>query len=119
DYNVAEVSERTLRDVYLPPFHGAVCAGAATLMASFNEIAGVPSHANHHLLTDILRGDWKFDGLVVSDWTGVWELINHGVAADSAQAGELGVTAGEGDRNLSEHSVPSFARPFAFGRVNQ
>ncbi|HZI41510.1 MAG TPA: glycoside hydrolase family 3 N-terminal domain-containing protein, partial [Gemmatimonadaceae bacterium] len=94
DYNVAEVSERTLRDVYLPPFHGAVCAGAATLMASFNEIAGVPSHANHHLVTDILRNEWKFDGLVVSDWTGIWELMNHGVAADSAQAGELALHAG-------------------------
>src|SRR5205085_1333110 len=90
DYNVAEVSERTLRDVYLPPFHGAVCAGAATLMASFNEIAGVPSHANHHLLTAILRNEWKFDGLVVSDWTGVLALINHGVAANSAAARDAG-----------------------------
>ena len=94
DYNVAEVSERTLRDVYLPSFHAAACAGVATFMASFNEIAGVPSHANRHLLTDILRGEWKYDGMVVSDWTGVWELMNHGVAADSTQAGELGVHAG-------------------------
>jgi len=94
DYNVAEVSERTLRDVYLPPFHAAACAGVATFMASFNEIAGVPSHANRHLLTDILRGEWKYDGLVVSDWTGIWELMNHGVAADSTRAGELGVHAG-------------------------
>ena len=94
DYNVAEVSERTLRDVYLPPFHAAACAGVATFMASFNEIAGVPSHANRHLLTDILRGEWKYDGMVVSDWTGIWELMNHGVAADSTQAGELGVHAG-------------------------
>src|SRR5205085_1995732 len=94
DYTVAEVSERTLGDVYLPPFQGAACAGAATFMASFNEIAGVPSHANRHLLTDILRNEWKFDGVVVSDWTGVWELINHGVAADSAQAGQLAMHAG-------------------------
>jgi len=94
DYNVAEVSERTLREVYLPPFFAAACAGTATFMASFKEIAGVPSHANRHLLTDILRNEWKYDGMVVSDWTGILELINHGVAADSAHAGELAIHAG-------------------------
>ena len=94
DYNVVDISERTLRDVYLPPFHSAVCNGVATLMASFNEIAGVPAHASRHLATDILRGEWRFDGLVVSDWTGIFELTNHGVAADSAAAGALGIHAG-------------------------
>ncbi|HET9728305.1 MAG TPA: glycoside hydrolase family 3 N-terminal domain-containing protein, partial [Acidimicrobiia bacterium] len=94
DYNIADVPERTLRDVYLPPFHAAACAGAATFMASFNEIAGVPSHANHHLLTDILRNEWHYDGMVVSDWTGIGELLNHGVAADSEQAGALALHAG-------------------------
>src|SRR5205085_1473252 len=119
DYNVAEVSERTLRDVYLPPFHGAVCAGAATLMASFNEIAGVPSHANHHLLTDILRNEWKFDGLLVSDWTGIWELINHGVAADSAQAGELALHAGVDVDMVSEIYARVLPRSDAAGRLNK
>jgi beta-glucosidase len=119
DYNVAEVSERTLRDVYLPPFHGAVCAGAASLMASFNEIAGVPSHANHHLLTDILRNEWKFDGMVVSDWTGIWELINHGVAADSAQAGELALHAGVDMDMVSEIYSRALPRSVAAGRVNK
>src|ERR1051326_7732747 len=109
DYNVAEVSERTLRDVYLPPFHAAACAGVATFMASFNEIAGVPSHANRHLLTDILRGEWKYDGMVVSDWTGIWELMNHGVAADSIQAGELGVHAGVDMDMVSEIYVRNLA----------
>ena len=109
DYNVSEVSERTLRDVYLPPFHAAACAGVATFMASFNEIAGVPSHANRHLLTDILRGEWKYDGMVVSDWTGIWELMNHGVAADSAQAGELGVHAGVDMDMVSEIYVRKLA----------
>src|SRR5204862_2896938 len=94
DYNVAEVSERTLRDVYLPPFHAAVCADAATLMASFNEISGVPSHANRHLLTDILRNEWKFDGMVVSDWTGIGELLQHGVGGDSSSVGTLALQAG-------------------------
>ena len=110
DYNVAEVSERTLRDAYLPPFHAAVCADAATLMASFNEISGVPSHANRHLLTDILRNEWRFDGLVVSDWTGIGELLNHRVAADSAQAAEVALHAGVDIDMVSEiylHALPA------------
>jgi beta-glucosidase len=118
DYNVAEVSERTLRDVYLPPFHAAACADAATFMASFNEIAGVPSHANHHLLTDILRSEWKYDGLVVSDWTGIWELINHGVAADSAQAGELALHAGVDVDMVSEIYTRALPRSVAAKRIN-
>ncbi len=94
DYNIADVPERTLRDVYLPPFQAAVCAGAQTLMASFNEVDGTPAHANRHLLTDILRGEWGFDGLVVSDWTGVGELLNHGVGGDSASVARLALQAG-------------------------
>jgi beta-glucosidase len=118
DYNVADVSERTLRDVYLPPFHAAACADAATFMASFNEIAGVPSHANHHLLSDILRSEWKYDGLVVSDWTGIWELINHGVAADSAQAGELALHAGVDVDMVSEIYARVLPRSAAAKRIN-
>ncbi|GAC1647987.1 MAG: glycoside hydrolase family 3 N-terminal domain-containing protein [Gemmatimonadaceae bacterium] len=94
DYNTSEISERTMREVYLPPFHAAVCAGVQTLMAGFDEIGGVPSHANRHLTTDILRGEWGFDGLVVSDWTGIGELLKHGVARDSASAGRLAIDAG-------------------------
>jgi beta-glucosidase len=94
DYNIADVPERTLRDVYLPPFRAAVCAGAQTLMAAFNEIDGVPAHAHRKLLTDILRGEWRFDGAVVSDWTGIAELLNHGVGGDSASVGSLAIKAG-------------------------
>jgi beta-glucosidase len=119
DYNIVDVSERTLRDVYLPPFYGAACAGAATFMASFNEIAGVPSHANRHLLTDILRNEWKYDGMVVSDYTGVWELINHGVAADSAQAAELALHAGVDMDMVSELYVRKLAASVAAGRTRQ
>jgi beta-glucosidase len=119
DYNVAEVSERTLRDVYLPPFYGAACAGAASFMASFNEIAGVPSHANRHLLTDILRNEWKYDGLVVSDWTGVWELINHGVAGDSAQAAELAIHAGVDMDMVSELYARTLGGSIQAGHARQ
>ncbi len=94
DYNTVDISERTLRQVYLPPFKAAVDAGVGSFMGSFNEIAGVPSHANHWLLTDLLRHEWGFDGMVVSDWGAVGELVSHGVAADSTEAALLGLNAG-------------------------
>jgi beta-glucosidase len=94
DYNVVSTSERDLWNVYLPPFHAAVNAGVGTLMASFNEINGTPSHANDWLLTDVLRNRWRFHGFVVSDWTGVWELMQHGIAADSLTAAERALHAG-------------------------
>jgi beta-glucosidase len=94
DYNIVDISERTLREVYLPPFHAAVDAGVATLMASFNEINGIPSSGNRKLLTDILRGEWGFGGFVVSDWTSVQELQAHGVAGSRTEAGLLGIEAG-------------------------
>lgn len=94
DYNTVDFSERTFRDIYLPPFKAAVDAGVQTLMASFNEIGGVPSSGSKYLLTDILRGEWKFNGFVVSDWNSIGELINHGVAADLKQAGLIAINAG-------------------------
>jgi len=94
DYNTPEVSEHTLREVYLPPFHAAITAGAGSIMASFNEIGGIPSSANRWLLTTVLRGEWGFSGLVVSDWTAVKELQAHGVAGSPAAAGALALRAG-------------------------
>ena len=94
DYNTVDISERTLRDVYLVPFKAAVGAGAATVMASFNEIGGVPSSCNGHLLGDILRAEWKFDGFVVSDWGSIGELIPHGVAGSTGQAARRAISAG-------------------------
>lgn len=94
DYNTVDISERTLRETYLPPFKAAVDAGAGSLMSAFNEIGGVPSSANAHTLTQILRGEWGFDGFVVSDWTSVAELIAHGIARDSTEAGIRALTAG-------------------------
>ena len=94
DYNIADIPERTLRDVYLPPFHAAVCAGTETLMAAFNEIDGVPAHAHRRLMSDVLRGEWGFRGLVVSDWTGIGELLPHGIGGDSAAVGRLALEAG-------------------------
>jgi beta-glucosidase len=94
DYNTVDISEELLREVYLPPFHAAVDAGVGTLMSAFNDLNGVPTSANHHTLTDILRDEWKFNGFVVSDYDSVHELIAHGVAADDSQASEKALTAG-------------------------
>ncbi|HEU5262868.1 MAG TPA: beta-glucosidase BglX [Gemmatimonadales bacterium] len=94
DYNTVDVSERSLREVYLPPFQAAIEAGAGSIMTSFNEIAGVPSTANRWLLATLLRREWGFRGFVVSDWTSVEELQLHGVAASRADAGKLALEAG-------------------------
>jgi len=94
DYNTVDISERTLRDVYLRPFKAAAEAGCGTFMNSFNEIGGIPSTGNPHLLRDILKGEWNFRGFVVSDWGSVGEMINHGVAANKADAAALAATAG-------------------------
>ncbi|MES1158966.1 MAG: glycoside hydrolase family 3 N-terminal domain-containing protein [Terricaulis silvestris] len=94
EYSTADIPEQTLRDVHLPPFKAAFDAGALTTMSSFNDIAGVPATANHHLLTDILRDEWGFRGFVVSDYTADEELIAHGYAADGPDAARLSLLAG-------------------------
>lgn len=94
DYNTVDVSERTMREVYLPPFRAAVDAGVGSLMSAFNEIGGVPSSASRWLTNSVLRGEWGFRGFVVSDWTSIAELMNHGVAGTRADAGRLALTAG-------------------------
>lgn len=94
DYNTVDISESTLRNVVLPPFKAAAEAGAATFMNAFNEIGGTPSTINSHLLRDILKGEWNFDGFVVSDWNSIGELLVHGVAADKKEAAKLAITAG-------------------------
>ena len=94
DYNTTDVSERNLREVYFPPFKAAVDAGVGTFMSAFNDLNGVPSSANPYTLTKVLRGEWKFDGFVVSDYTSVEELINHGVAANGKDAAREALNAG-------------------------
>ncbi|MFZ5616458.1 MAG: glycoside hydrolase family 3 N-terminal domain-containing protein, partial [Pseudomonadota bacterium] len=94
DYHTTDMSGRTLREVYLPPFKAAVDAGVASIMSAFNELNGEPATGNKYLLTDVLRGDWGFEGFVVSDYTSVNEMIAHGFAADKADAGDLAINAG-------------------------
>jgi len=94
DYNTVDMSEQLLRDVYLPPFKAAVDAGSASLMTSFNELNGVPATGNSFLLDQILRKEWGFPGMVVSDWQSVSEMLAHGNVADAAEATELSIKAG-------------------------
>ncbi len=94
DYNTVDVSERTLREVYLPPFRAAVRSGVGSIMSGFDDVAGVPASANRWLLTDVLRREWGFGGFVVSDWTSIEELRKHGIALTPADAGRLALEAG-------------------------
>jgi beta-glucosidase len=86
DYNTTEISEHTLREFYLPPFHAAEEAGAGTFMSGFNSLNGIPASANSFTLKQILKKEWGFKGFVVSDWNSVAEVMAHGVAIDGATA---------------------------------
>ncbi|MCL2649688.1 MAG: glycoside hydrolase family 3 C-terminal domain-containing protein [Candidatus Azobacteroides sp.] len=94
DYNTVDMSERVLRDIYLPPYRAAIDAGAATVMTAFNEYDGIPVTANRFLLKKILREEIGFNGFVVTDFTAINELIPHGIAGDSLQAAQLAIDAG-------------------------
>jgi beta-glucosidase len=94
EYSPTDMSEGMLREVYLPPFRAAVEAGVASIMPAFTDLNDVPMTANVHLLRDVLRGELGFDGVVISDYHAVAELLNHGVAADLAEAAALALKAG-------------------------
>jgi len=94
EYASVDISERALREVHLPPFAAAVAAGVATIMPAFTDLAGVPMTAHVPLLRDVLRGELGFDGVLVSDYNAIGELLRHGVAADLAEAAALALNAG-------------------------
>ncbi len=117
DYNTVDMSERTLRTIYFPPFKAAVDAGVGTFMSAFDALNGVPTSANRFTLTDVLRGEWGFDGLVVSDYTSVLELIKHGVVADEADAARLALSAGVDVEMVSRSYVTHGVRLVRSGRL--
>jgi beta-glucosidase len=117
DYNTTEISEFTLRNFYLPQFKAGVDAGAWTVMSAFNELSGMPASANRHTLTEILRGEWKFPGYVISDWAAVGELVDHGVAADAAAAARLGITAGVDMEMVSTTYPDTLAQQVKAGKI--
>jgi beta-glucosidase len=118
DYENGEISEPTLEDIYLPPFESAVRAGVGTVMSAFIDLNGIPATANHRLLTDVLRGEWGFDGFVVSDWSSVAELINHGVAEDKAEAATIALRAGVDMDMCSNAYMDTLAENLGTGRVS-
>ena len=94
DYDTVQVGENTLRNLHLRPFRAAVDAGVAAVMAAFNDVDGVPMHAHRRLIREVLKREWGFDGVVVSDWAGVAQLVDHGVAADLRDAARQAMLAG-------------------------
>ena len=107
DYNSTGLTERALRNIYFPAFKKAIDAGAETLMTSFNDNDGIPSTGNKWLLTDILRNEWGFDGMVVTDWNSSGEMVAHGFASDLKHATELSVNAGV-DMDMMSYGFISF-----------
>ena len=94
DYNTVDIGINTLHNIVLPPFKATVDAGVKTFMNSFNDLNGIPATADKYLQRDILKGDWNFDGFVVSDWGSLREMIDHGFAKDRKHAGELALNGG-------------------------
>jgi beta-glucosidase len=118
DYNTVDISEQTLRNVILPPFKAAADAGAATFMNSFNEIGGIPSTGNAHLQRDILKGEWGFQGFVVSDWGSIGEMIPHGFSENLEQAARQAITAGSDMDMESRAYVGTLAGLVTSGKVD-
>lgn len=119
DYNSTFIPERRLRNVYLPPFEAATKAGAATFMTSFNDNDGVPSTGNTFILKDVLRGEWGFDGLVVTDWASASEMISHGFAADPKEAAMKAVNAGVDMEMVSYTFVKELPELVKEGKVKE
>lgn len=118
DYNTVNMSERNLREYYLPSYKAAVEEGARMLMTSFNTVDGVPPSGNTWLMRDVLREEWNFDGVVISDWGAVAELIPHGVAADGKEAAEKGIKAGVDIEMMTPHYVQNLKELVEEGKVN-
>src|SRR3954453_928561 len=119
DYNSTEISEHTLRQYYLPPFHAAVDAGVATLMSGFNSLNGLPSTANPFTLKQVLRNEWGFQGIVVSDWNSIGELIPHAIANDGSTAAHKAFDAGVDMDMVSSLYHDNLAKLVQSGQVTE
>ncbi|MEO7992619.1 MAG: beta-glucosidase BglX [Chryseolinea sp.] len=118
DYNTVDMSRNRMYNEYLPPYKAAVDAGAGSIMASFNEIDGVPATANKWLLTDVLRKEWGFKGFVVSDYTGVSEMINHGFG-DLQYVSTMALEAGLDMDMVSEGLLTTLGKSVSEGKINE
>jgi beta-glucosidase len=118
DYNSVDMSQRTLWEIYLPPFKAAAEAGVATFMNSFNDLNGIPATANTYLQREVLKGKWHFKGFVVSDWGSVGEMIPHGYAKDNYDAAMEAVIAGCDMDMESRSYIKNLSRVVNDGKVN-
>lgn len=119
DYNSTNIPPHLLRNVYLPPFEASIKAGAATLMTSFNDNDGIPASANRFLLKDVLRGEWKFDGFIISDWCSMTEMLDHGFAQDRKHVAELSANAGLDMEMVSGTYVENLPQLIKEGKVSE
>ncbi|KPL53071.1 hypothetical protein ABB55_13300 [Prosthecomicrobium hirschii] len=117
DYNTTEISPGTMRDIYLPAFRAGVEAGSQSVMAAFNALNGTPATANPWTLQTILKGEWGFDGFVISDWDSVWELMNHGHAGSPAEAARRAMLAGLDVEMAGDMFKENLADEVAAGRI--
>lgn len=119
EYNTVITSNQELRNVYLKPFQSASHTGAATFMAAFNEINGIPCSGNKKLLTDVLRNEWGFKGFVVSDWASIPEMINHGFADNETDCALIAANAGV-DMEMSSHTyLDNLANLIKQGKISE
>lgn len=119
DYNTVDMSEQRLRDIVLPPFKAAADAGSATFMNAFNTLNGTPASMDKHLITDILRGEWAWKGMIVSDWNSFGETIVHGAATDDTDAAAKCLTAGSDMDMVGGVYVKGLKKALDEGRVTQ
>ena len=119
DYNTVDIGLNTLHNIVLPPFKAAADAGVRTFMNSFNDLNGIPATADRYLQRDILKGNWQFDGFVVSDWGSLREMIDHGYAKDRKHAGELALNGGS-DMDMESYIYLEYIQSLlAEGKVTQ
>jgi beta-glucosidase len=119
DYHTTDMSERSMRQDYLPPYKAAIDAGVGSVMSSFNDINGIPAAANKWLLTDLLRTEWKFTGLVATDYTAVNELVNHGISADESEAAQDALSAGNDMDMVGETFVRYLGAAVKEGKITE
>lgn len=119
EYNTVDMSDRTLREYYLPSYKAAIDAGCEMVMAAFNPIQGIPATGNRYLLRDILRNEWGFDGPIISDWASVEELMKHGVAEDGKAAAKLAIEAGVDIEMMTSNYINNLKQLIEEGTVSQ
>ena len=119
DYNSTYIPDRLLREVYISPFEEAIKAGCASIMTSFNDNNGIPATGNKYLLRDVLRNEWKFDGVVVSDWGSVTEMIKHGFAEDRWDAARIAINAGLDMDMSSKAYIQNMEKLIASGTISE